>query len=285
MKTEKEVKSFDLTKVHETNLKMLREIDRICRKYKIKYALDSGTLLGAIRHKGFIPWDDDVDVVFTRKNYEMFKKVVRRELPEGMSFVEPDEYHGGKAFYDFISRITYDKSRKFEDSGKMAFYDDKISRLNVDLFVVDALPDGKMAKKVTKLLHCIVYGLALGHRWKINYSDYKGMMKVFVAVLSNIGKLIPFPVTYKIWKALCRKDSKKNTHLYFYTNYAPDYFYVEMEKQWDDEVMEVPFEDTKLFIPVGWEHQLKQVYGDYMKIPPKEKQVPEHSDMEIKIYG
>ena len=130
-------KSFDLTKVHEVNLKLLKEIDRICRKYKIKYALDSGTLLGAVRHGGFIPWDDDVDVMFTRKNYEMFAKVVRRELPEDMSFVEPNEYHGGKAFYDFISRVTYNKSQKFEDSGKMEFYDDKISRLNVDLFIVD----------------------------------------------------------------------------------------------------------------------------------------------------
>ena len=99
-------KSFDLTKVHEVNLKLLKEIDRICRKYKIKYALDSGTLLGAVRHGGFIPWDDDVDVMFTRKNYEMFAKVVRRELPEDMSFVEPNEYHGGKAFYDFISRVS-----------------------------------------------------------------------------------------------------------------------------------------------------------------------------------
>ena len=85
---------YDLSGVHAVNLKLLKEIDRICRKYKIKYALDSGTLLGAIRHGGFIPWDDDVDVVFTRANYEMFKKVARRELPEGMSFVEPDEYHG-----------------------------------------------------------------------------------------------------------------------------------------------------------------------------------------------
>ena len=97
MNTNKQEEAFDLTKVHETNLKLLKEIDRICRKYKIKYALDSGTLLGAVRHKGFIPWDDDVDVVFTRANYEMFAKVARRELPEGMSLVEPDEYHGGTA--------------------------------------------------------------------------------------------------------------------------------------------------------------------------------------------
>lgn len=285
MNTENGEKTFDLTRVHETNLKMLKEIDRICRKYKIKYALDSGTLLGAVRHGGFIPWDDDVDVVFTRANYEMFAKVVRRELPETMSFVEPNEYHGGKAFYDFVSRITYDKSQKFEESGKMAFYDDKISRLCVDLFVVDALPSGAVSKRLTKLMHCIVYGLALGHRYKINYSDYQGVMKLFVFVLSSVGRLVPFPVTYRLWRGLCKKDAKKNVPLYFYTNYAPNYFYVEMKKEWDDQVEEATFEDTKLFIPAGWKPYLEQVYGDYMKLPPEEKQIPEHSDMEIKIYG
>ena len=80
---------YDLTKVHETNLKILKEIDRICRKYKIKYMLDAGTLLGAVRHQGFIPWDDDADVAFTRSNYEAFLKVVKRELPDTM---EPVSY-------------------------------------------------------------------------------------------------------------------------------------------------------------------------------------------------
>lgn len=285
MNVENEAKTYDLSKVHEVNLKLLKEIDRICRKYKIKYALDAGTLLGAIRHGGFIPWDDDVDIVMTRKNYEMFKKVVRRELSEGMTFVEPDEYHDGKAFFDFVPRILYDKSQKFAESEKMAFYDDKISRLWVDIFILDALPGGKIAKPVTKLMHCVVYGLALGHRYQIVYSDYKGMMKLFVGVLSNIGKLIPFKFTYKVWNMLCRMNENKQTPLYFYTNYAPNWYYVEMERDWSDHVKTVPFENTELFIPEGWEPCLTQLYGDYMKLPPVEKQVPEHSDMEIKIYG
>ena len=62
----------------------------------------------------------------------------------------------------------------------MEFYDDKISRLNVDLFIVDGLPARKLAKKLTKLSHCVLYGFALGHRYEIDYSDYKGVMKLFV---------------------------------------------------------------------------------------------------------
>ena len=73
---------YDMSRVHSANLKILKEIDRICRKYKIQYALDAGTLIGAVRHKGFIPWDDDADIVFTRNQFEAFKKVVRRELPD-----------------------------------------------------------------------------------------------------------------------------------------------------------------------------------------------------------
>ena len=65
---------YDMSRVHSANLKILKEIDRICRKYKIQYALDAGTLIGAVRHKGFIPWDDDADIVFTRNQFEAFKK-------------------------------------------------------------------------------------------------------------------------------------------------------------------------------------------------------------------
>ena len=113
---------YDLTKVHEINLKILKEIDRICRKYKIKYMLDGGTLLGAVRHKGFIPWDDDADIAFTRNNYEAFLKVVKRELPDTMELLMPEEFQGGKAFFDFTARVIYKNSRRHEDSPEVRYY-------------------------------------------------------------------------------------------------------------------------------------------------------------------
>lgn len=96
---------YDLTETHEVSLKMLKEIDRICRKYKIKYMLDAGTLLGAVRHQGFIPWDDDADVVMTRKNYDAFMKVVKRELPDTMELLLPSDFQKGRAFFDFTARF------------------------------------------------------------------------------------------------------------------------------------------------------------------------------------
>ena len=67
--------SYGLLEVQKANLYILKEIERICEKYKLKYMLDAGTLLGAIRHNGFIPWDDDADIAMTRSNFEAFKKI------------------------------------------------------------------------------------------------------------------------------------------------------------------------------------------------------------------
>ena len=221
-----------LEKVHRANLRLLKEIDRICRKYKISYMLDSGTLLGAVRHEGFIPWDDDVDLAFTRANYEMFLKVAPRELPEGMSLLRPEEIRGGKVFYDFTTRVIYDNSRVHEDNEQMQFYEGKLNHLWVDLFVLDRLPDSKVGAWSAKFLQKVIYGMAIAHRDQIDFSKYSLMDKLRVGVLAGVGHLVPMPVLFKLQRLAAAKDRKKKTKHWYYSNYQPDYLYVTLEGAW-----------------------------------------------------
>ena len=268
-------KTYDLSAVHGADLAILKEIDRICRKHKIQYLMDAGTLLGAVRHKGFIPWDDDADVAFTRENYEKFKTVVRDELPEGMEFLEPDQMQGGKAFFDFTPRILYLNSKTHEDGPEMDFYDGKLNHIYVDLFIQDRLPDNKLAAGWTKFVQTVIYGFAMGHRYHLDYSKYSPVNKLCVGALALIGKCIPMNLIRKMQHAVAVKDR---------SNYAPDYFYVTVRRHWVDQVVDLPFENMKLMAPAGWHQILAWLYGDYMTPPPEDKQVPTHSSMEIEVY-
>lgn len=278
------MKEYDLTKVHQANLKILKEIDRICRKHGIQYLLDSGTLLGAIRHKGFIPWDDDADVAFTRSNYQAFLQVVRAELPDDMELLEPKDLRGGKAFYDFTARIIYKKSRTHDDTAEMKYYEGRLNHLWVDLFTIDELPENKLSSTVTLLLHTVIYGLAMGHRYQVDLKKYSLLNGICVGILALAGKLIPMSVLRKLqyWAAV--KDRKGKSGLRYYSNYQPDYLYVTLKKEWCEQTVDLEFEDTKLMAPKGWHEVLTWIYGDYKKLPPKENQVPTHSSTEIQIY-
>jgi len=279
-----EEKQYDLTRVHEANLKLLKEIDRICRKYKIRYMMDSGTLLGAVRHQGFIPWDDDVDVIFTRPQYEMFMKVAARELPKGMSLLRPEDIRSGKVFYDFTSRIIYENSRVHEDNEQMRFYEGKLNHLWVDLFVLDRLPDGKLAAVWSRLLQKVIYGMAMAHRDGLDFSKYSFLDKLRVGVLAAAGRFVPMRFLFKLQHLAAAKDRKKKTKRWYCSNYQPDYLYVTHEGSWCETTVDLPFEDTYLMAPAGYDAVLRQIYGDYRKLPPKEKRVPAHSTIEIEVF-
>ena len=276
---------YGLADIHRASLGILKEIDRICRKYGIQYMIDSGTLLGAVRHGGFIPWDDDADVAFTRENYEAFAKVVHKELPEGMYFLEPVEFAGRNAFYDFTPRVLYLNSRTRADSAEMQFYGGKLNHLWVDLFILDELPEKPLAARRAKLCQVLLYGLAMGHRYSLDYGKYGAAGRLAVRVLSAAGKLLPMKTIIKLQHAAAVRDRKGKSRLMFYSNYQPDFLYVTVEKDWSGEAADMRFEDTVLMAPKNWDQVLKQIYGDYMTLPPEEKRVPTHSDGWLTITG
>ena len=119
--------SYGMLALQKANLYILQEIDRICTKYKINYTLDSSTLLRAIRHGGFIPWDDDADIAMTRANFEAFRKIVKRELSDKLEFIMPNEFQGGKVFYDFTPRIIYKPSIRHKKQDKKDPYEGKLT--------------------------------------------------------------------------------------------------------------------------------------------------------------
>lgn len=274
---------YDMTKVHEASLEILKEIDRICRKYKIQYMLDSGSLLGAVRHQGFIPWDDDADVAFTRKNYEAFLKVVRRELPDTMELLMPWDFKGGQRFYDFVARIYYKNSQIHKDGPEVRFYEGKLNHLWVDLFVMDVLPQNKIKAETTRFLHKMIYGMAMGHRYHLDFGKYSLFHKLAVRGLSIAGRLVPMKLLFVLQRKLALKDRKCKSSLMYYSNYQPDYLYVTVQRKWCEEVVDLEFCGVNLMAPKYWHEMLTGIYGDYRKLPPKEQRVPAHSTIEIQV--
>ena len=264
-------------------LEMLVEVDRICRKYGIEYSLDGGTLLGAVRHRGFIPWDDDADVAFTRKNYEAFLKVVRRELPDTMELLMPWDFKGGQRFYDFVARIYYKNSRIHKDGPEVRFYEGKLNHLWVDLFVMDVLPQNKIKAETTRFLHKMIYGMAMGHRYHLDFGKYSLFHKLAVRGLSIAGRLVPMKLLFVLQRKLALKDRKCKSSLMYYSNYQPDYLYVTVQRKWCEEVVDLEFCGVNLMAPKYWHEMLTGIYGDYRKLPPKEQRVPAHSTIEIQV--
>lgn len=269
-----------IEKVQKVNLEILKEVDRICRKHKIKYLLDAGTLIGAVRHKGFIPWDDDVDIAFMREDYEKFIKLAPKEMSQDVQLLLPKNLAGGKVFYDFTPKLVYKKSRKSKENEETRRYGNELNHICVDLFIIDDISENNFARVMQVLLIKTIYGLAMGHRPKLDFSKYSGITKLQVKLLSSIGKCIPLEKIYRMEAKAAIRQNNKNSSLCYYSNYDAGYTHMLFKKAWSENVIDLEFEGYQFMAPKGYDKVLKTVYGDYMTLPPKEKRIPSHGDLE-----
>lgn len=275
---------YGLQKIFEVELKLLNEVERICKKHDIKYMLDCGTLIGAIRHKGFIPWDDDVDIAFTRDEYERFKRIAPTELPKSMNLFDPMNLAEFNAFHDHSPRIMYLNSRKCAPNAETEFYHDGLNHLCVDIWIFDKLPDEKIKAFWLKTRQKIYYFLSMGHRKELDWSKYTFFQKIVVWVFSTIGKTIPMTKLCKNKDELAKKYNYLSTKELYCSNYPPEYYDMHIESKWCDETVYVPFEDTQLKVSKCYEDFLAVEYKDYKTLPPVEERVPAHGTEMVEIY-
>ena len=264
----------ELKHLHDIELEMLIEIDRICRKYDIAYQLDGGTLLGAVRHKGFIPWDDDIDVIMTRKEYCRFRHVCKRDLDRKRFFLQDyrsdPEYRWGYAKLRREGTVFVRKGQEHIKSHDGIF---------LDIFVVDNVPDGIIARRLHFLLCYLVQ--------KGLYSPVgkKNTQNIGAKILYGILSKIPRDEYFRLRNRLANLCNRKNTRLvsHYTFRYPRSCFFGMPTKCFENRAL-YTFEGHSFYSFEDYDTYLSLLYGDYMKLPPKEQQKP-HIEISSLSFG
>lgn len=261
-----------LKKLQSVELEMLIEVDRICRKNNIKYSIIYGTLLGAVRHGGFIPWDDDCDVVFRRKEYEKFFEACKKDLDTKRFFLQDHRTDPGYLFgYGKLRRNNTVFKRTGQEHIKQH------GGIFMDLFVYDNIPDGNIARCFNKLELYFI-------RQTINSRIFKETAYTYPArAMYRMLDKIPKEKLFKKLDRMQKKYNKMDTELSRIYTYGvnvnvsfgyPNKFY--------EDLCEMEFEGHKFLATKYYKEQLAISYGsNYMKLPPKEEQRSHNNATEI----
>ena len=269
-----------MKRIHDVNFRILSEVDRVCKKNNVSCFLDSGTLLGAVRHQDFIPWDDDVDILVKREDLSRFLESMRTDLGEEYEVVMPDEYNGH--FFDFIPRIELKNSQRRNPTEEDKFYGNKQNKSCVDVFILDKIPEGKFGQICQVLWTKAIYGLAMGHRYSIDYSSYSAANRVMIGVLSSVGKRMKLETIMRMQEKRALKYDKTKSKCRMVSNYPLAFVDICYREEWFAGTVELKMHGASFGCPAGYDEILTATYGDYMKLPPKEQQVPEHNITELK---
>lgn len=259
-----------LEKVQKILLAYLLEIDRICKKHNIKYFLAGGTLLGAIRHHGFIPWDDDADVMMLREDYERFLAVAKDELPENIFIQLP---HTEKGNYNPFTKLRIDNTMfATEFTGHFLWMHNGIF---FDILAHDRTGKHSWSQKLhlmaTMLMRSIVF-----NKWGDTDIAGGGGHPVICKIVDKVKYLVP--MRFALWA--------QNRLLEFYRNRDTGYLYDGMGRnlsrgvfpaEWLDEVVYVDFEGYQFPVPKEYDKYLTYLYGDYRQMIPVSSRRTSHS--------
>lgn len=266
-------------KLHELQASlydMLCEIDDACKKENVAYFLGGGTLLGAVRHHDFIPWDDDIDLAVWSQNYPAMKQALTKHLPSHLRLTEPHEF--APDFWDFIGRVQDTRYHWHAPTAEDIFYDNKQNYVSVDIFIINHTANTLPGHAVHALKQKILYGLALGHRHTLSSEKFSILQKIEVRLLSSVGKNIPIETLYKWKKHLDHQYDNKPGKYCMITNNIPQYMGLPYERDWFEGTVYLPFRDRLFPVQKGYHNKLTLQYGDYMVPDRRESEYITHAD-------
>lgn len=253
--------TFDESK--KIMVEILSSIDKCCRENNINYSLCWGTLIGAIRHHGFIPWDDDIDVMMSRADYDRFLSLYNDSRYE---IFTPTK---NKNFIQILSKISDKRTEVYFDN----YSHKSLFGLWVSIFPYDNAPDKGL--KAWEFKRNILMNLY--HIKTVRFLSTDNLFRKFVKCSL---KLITLPFSSFALERSIRKclTQFNNSRTKMISIWPADYFTVfkYFPSELFDEYEEVPFENIRCKIIKGYDQFLKIEYGDYMSFPPVEDQVPKH---------
>lgn len=266
------------TKVQEIIWQITKEIMPVIKKYNLKYFMLGGTLLGAIRHGGFIPWDDDIDIGMPREDYDKFLEIIPKELP---SYLELHTYWDESDHHYYFSRIV-DTRYELKRTGSII---ERKEAVWVDVFPLDGMSNNAFVRRIDMmyLLYARArYHMATFDRVNLKRPDRPLLERIIIKIVIFTGIGTRSDAKYWLDKidVLLRKYPVENSA--WVVNFMGQYKFKEMfPKEWYGNGTSYEFEDSELIGPDNYEAVLTQQYGDYM-IPPKNKNV--HAAEMVKNY-
>lgn len=276
------MRELSLQEIQQASLEVLIEVDAICKRLGIKYFLMYGTLIGAIRHKGFIPWDDDLDIGMLRSDFSKLMSFFESEYTGNLKMccrAKTKGYAYGipricNSKYKYVSTVkTYKyKNGEFKDSEMGVF---------IDMYPIDnygsTKEEAELIRKKCKKAN-FLYSI---------YNDYKSTQKIYYIPIKAVISLYLHLKNGNSWGQRidqeifdivqdCTSDDDRYIGLITWSNICVLY-----ERKWFDEQIMVEFEGYMFPAPVDYQKVLSASYRDYMVLPPEESRVPYH---DYKIY-
>jgi lipopolysaccharide cholinephosphotransferase len=244
-----------LRQLQLTELEIFREIKRICDLSSVRYYMLGGSVLGAVRHKGFIPWDDDIDVAMPRPDYERFASICATQLDGRFwwqSYRTEDRYPlvFGKLLHcgtELLQQPTQHLPIRHS--------------VYVDVFPLDGIPQSRLTR--------------LGHKHVLKFCEMRISADVrrrgYKRLAASLTRVIPRGLAIKLFETLARRFDYDLSHAVVNHGGTWGYEREAVPKEWFGDGEDLEFEGMSVRCPTKWDAYLTQVYGDYMTPPPEEQ--------------